>query len=223
MMGHYLRVQEAASLLGVAPTTIRWYCAQGLLPMFWIGRGQTGHRRFLYSDVEALGKHQGRSLPPEKTWDRDSIWNLKAIAEYLGLSDKFLIGTGLVASGAEMAWGDLQQLEREIYDNKANETDEENGDDMVNESMMENPMFNKGHGNRDHVHGHHPHKGGHWMGAHNFAPWTSRMRWQPSTMDPTDLLALKSAKRHLEAQKADLEDLITELTRKIESHPDCEG
>lgn len=42
-------------------------------------------------------------------------------------------------------------------------------------------------------------------------------------LDATNLLALKRALRHLEAQKLDLEDVIAELKKKIEMHPDYDG
>jgi excisionase family DNA binding protein len=46
MFGHYLRVQEAALLLGVSPATVRWYSKQYGLQAYRIGQGQIQHRRF---------------------------------------------------------------------------------------------------------------------------------------------------------------------------------
>ena len=242
MPGHYLRVQEAASLLGVAPPTIRWYCSQGLLPTYWIGRGQTGHRRFSYADVAALGAHLGRSVPPEKTWDLASPWNLKRIAEYLGLSDKFLISTGAAASAVELSWPELQDLERRIYGDHPDKAEEERADNMnqEQEAMADGNGHEHAHrhgrGHRQHCHCQDPqHRGdrGPGFGPRNgagrppmFGAWASQMNWQNAMtppVDPTDLLALKSAKRHLEAQREDLEDQIAELTRQIETHPDHES
>ncbi len=230
--GHYLRVQEAASLLGVAPPTIRWYCSQGMLPTYWIGRGTTGHRRFLYQDVETLARELGRGIPAERVWDREGVWKLKDAALYLGLSTKFLVDGGFVKSGVELTWEQLQEVERSIYGDKydaAHETDftKGTGDDEVEHNSMD--------GMRGCKHGHGMHdpmerldrrsrpEFGRRANGRMIPPWPPMSPWQASKIDPTDLLALKSAKRHLEAQKADIEDQIEDLVRKIESHPDYEG
>ena len=227
MPGHYLRVQEAASLLGVAPPTIRWYCGQGMLPAYWIGRGQTGHRRFLYADVARLGKRLGRIVPAERAWDPDARLTLREAAEYLGLSDKFLVGAGFAASGAGMSWAELKDLERAVYgdgagvDSGERETGEEGG-----ESEVEHEEANMRERHGDRRPGHHARRGpGAWwmQGASACEPWQAPARWRTEEVDPADLLALKSAKRHLEARRADLEDQIAELTRQIENHPDFEG
>lgn len=71
--------------------------------------------------------------------------------------------------------------------------------------------------------GHHGHEMMHGMGQrfdsereHSFA----RKGFTGFSVDPTDLLALRSAQRHLEVKKADIEDRIADLDRKIKAHPD---
>jgi hypothetical protein len=247
-MGHYLRVQEAASLLGVAPTTVRWYCTQDWLPTYWVGRGQVGHRRFLYSDVEALGKRLGRVIPPEKDWSVQSEWDVSALSEYLGLSTKFLTSIGVAQPGMKFTRDEVQQVESEIYGRteesygKTEDKEEERELQMETDGGM---MGARKHGRREHNHGGREHRGGPGFSHHGpwgfgpnrdprlnpqfgFAPdrrvvpgWGAAQDWLDN-IDATNLLALKQSLRHLEAQKLDLEDVIAELKKKIEMHPDYE-
>lgn len=240
-MGHYLRVQEAASLLGVAPTTIRWYCAQGWLPTYWVGRGQVGHRRFLYSDVEALGKRLGRVIPPEKDWSVQSEWDVSALSEYLGLSAKFVVSIGVVQTGMKFTWEQVQEIEREIYGSANHDQEEVEESQMNTEGNTMGAHDHHGEGPWRHARGHRGDFGFMHHGPRGFNPnrdprWDPRVRldrraisgwgatqdWLDS-MDATNLLALKQSLRHLEAQKLDLEDVIAELKKKIEMHPDYDG
>lgn len=63
MVGHYVRVQDAAAFLGVSPATIRWYSLRGWLLPQWVGRGRVAHRRFLYADLQRVAhRRPGTSL-----------------------------------------------------------------------------------------------------------------------------------------------------------------
>lgn len=207
MLGHYVRVQEAAALLGVATPTIRWYCSQGLLPTYWIGRGQMGHRRFLYSDVSDLAQQLGRTVVPEREWATSEEWGLKIISEYLGLSGKFLVDAGFIESTAKLTWDAVKRLEQEIYGQDGEIADGET------------------HGGRHHTHeGRFPHQhriaelgqGQHPRGNPIVLdPFGPPLRWNLHNVDRMDIIMLNSVKRHLEAHKMDLEEKISEINHRI--------
>lgn len=238
MAGHYLRVQEAASLLGVAPTTIRWYCAQGWLLTYWVGRGQVGHRRFLYADVEELGNRLGRVIPPEKDWSAIAEWDVSLLAQYLGLSTKFLSGTGVTQTGDHLNWEKVQAVEQAIYGAENQGQKEAEDEDMSMEERKKDKGFQFDNQAKWQQHGvkHGPgFNGGPHQFPHGFRSafggagrrameaWGNGSDWfDLEHIDPTNLLALRRALRHLETRKLDLEDQIAELKKKIQTHPDYE-
>lgn len=213
MIGHYLRVQDAAELLGVSPVTIRWYSQQGWLPTYRVGRGRVSHRRFKYGDIMALARRTGRFVPEEPQWDQTSDISLEMAAQYLGLSSRYLVDSGWLEPSVRMKWSDLASLESRIYpepDRTLNDETEERGLPMLgNAAEQQCGCGGRGgqgsHGGmRGRMHG----RGG--------------SGWEQSEMPSQEasLLALRRAKRHLEAKKADLEDQIQELEQRIAKHPD---
>ncbi len=225
VLGHYLRVQEAAALLGVAPPTIRWYSAQGWLPSYRIGRGQVAHRRFLYKDVENLAVQLGRPIPEEPVWDENVPVTREMAAQYLALSPRYLTEAGLVNPGQQFTWEQLQDLACQVYQQAEAGRATESGTqgttapaDHKEESTMAGMaagMHMHGPGRRGFVGGPGPWGRQGWGGE----GWSGE-GWGFSTPDPTDLLALKAAKRHLEAHKADIEDRIAQIDKMIASHSD---
>ena len=207
MPGRYLRVHEAAALLGVSPTTIHWYSRRGWLPTYRVGRGRVAHRRFRYADVQAVARRTGRFLGDEPRWDPTVPVTLDMAAEYLGLSARYLVNTGWVASGVVLTWDDLVVLERRIYvtaevHSASNRRVHKEGESPMRPMMMERC----GGGGRAHGG---PHGG-------------MRPGWPEANRPPEDasLMALRRTKRHLETQKADLEDQLAELEERIRLHPD---
>lgn len=206
-----------------------------------MGSGQVGHRRFLYGDVEALGKRLGRIIPPEPDWSAQSDWNLSMLAEYLGLSTRFLTNVGIATTGMQFTWEQVQDIERTIYGSVSRDHIETEDDEM---QENEHPMEDHGYQRGASAHcgpGHQPPFGPGFMGfgPHRDPRRDPRMKpgrrgamqalrpmqdWiDMDQLDATNLLALKRALRHLEAQKLDLEDVIAELKKKIEMHPDYDG
>ena len=208
MAGRYLRVQEAAALLGVSPVTIRWYSRQGWLPTYRVGRGQVAHRRFRYADIEAVARRTGRFLPAEPRWDATVPVTLDMAAHYLGLSARYLIETGAAATGTQMTWEDLAGLEHQIYGTTPAVADtaqhiQEKGDKPMGPMMRERC----GCGPRA--------RGGRFR-EEKAAGWPEADR----PRDDASLLTLRRAQRHLETQRADLEDQIGEIAERIRLHPD---
>ena len=213
MIGHYLRVQDAAELLGVSPVTIRWYSQQGWLPTYRVGRGRVSHRRFKYGDIMALARRTGRFVPEEPQWDQTSDISLEMAAQYLGLSSRYLVDSGWLEPSVRMKWSDLASLESRIYpepDRTLNDETEERGLPMLG-NAAEQQCGCGGRGG----HGSHGGMGGRMHGRGGSG-------WEQSEMPSQEasLLALRRAKRHLEAKKADLEDQIQELEQRIAKHPD---
>ena len=208
MTGRYLRVQEAAALLGVSPATMRWYSLQGWLPTYRVGRGRVSHRRFRYADLQAVARRTGRFLADEPRWDPTVPITLDMAAQYLGLSARYLVETGWAATGTVMTWDDLVALERQIYA-KAEEpmvsgtTMHKDGEMPVMQMMMERC------GCSPHAHG-----------GHHGRPRSTGWPETDHPQEDASLIALRRAKRHLEARKADLEDQIAELDERINLHPD---
>jgi excisionase family DNA binding protein len=104
MVGHYLRVQDAARLLDVSPATIRRYSLQGWLPAYRVGHGPGGHRRFLYADLQTLARRTGRFIPNEPEWDQGQSLTVDHLAQYLGLSVRYLLVSrmGFIRGGVEL-------------------------------------------------------------------------------------------------------------------------
>ena len=228
MAGRYLRVQEAAALLGVSPVTIRWYSRQGWLPTYRVGRGQVAHRRFRYADIEAVARRTGRFLAAEPRWETTVPVTLDMAAYYLGLSARYLIETGAATTGARMTWEDLIDLEHQIYGTTPAVADPtqhvQEKEDKPMRMMMERcgsgphgtegdrpmgPMMRErcGCGPRGRGGPGREEKGAGW-------PEADRPR------DDASLLMLRRAQRHLETQRADLEDQIAEIAERIRLHPD---
>lgn len=205
MFGHYVRVQEAARILGVSPATIRWYSLQGWLPTYRVGRGAVAHRRFRYQDVQAVAVRTGRFVPDEPRWDQAVPITIDMAAQYLGLSARYLTESGLVRGGQVLNWDDLCDLEQHIYGPAIRK---EGPSMMMTEPMMEQCGCRMG------KRGASPNKSG-AMGA-------SKDRWPTDELPPNEasLMVLRRAQRHLATQKADLEDQLAELERRIQTHPD---
>ncbi len=210
MTGRYLRVQEAAALLGVTPTTMRWYSLQGWLPTYRVGRGRVSHRRFRYADLQRVARRTGRFLPDEPRWDPTVPVTLDMAAQYLGLSSRYLTDSGWWTSGTVIAWDDLVALERQIYsqtdDRRAsNKTTQEDGAKSMMQTMSECCGCRCG-----------PGTGGRGQARTNSAGWPT----DDLPQDDASLVALRRAKRHLEVRKLDLEDQIREIEERIRLHPD---
>lgn len=211
MVGHYVRVQEAASILGVSPATIRWYSLHGWLPTYRVGRGTLTHRRFRYPDVARVARRTGRLLPEEPTWHHGVPITVDMASQYLGLSARYLMDTGYLTAGALLTWEELMVLEGRIYGGPVAPTSTEPVDREENPDMMMSPMRKKNCGC-----GCGSHKGR--QGAAAEEPQESG--WPATNLPPDDasLVVLRRAKRHLEVQKADLEDHLVELERRIRQH-----
>ena len=204
--GKYLRVHEAADVLDLAPPTIRWYSLQGRLPAYRVGQGHgPGHRRFRYDDVARLADELGRPLPgdPPKTWPEGARIGREEAARYLGLSTRFLKDAGYLPDAATLSTAELEALEAQIYPGPA-----EPG---------------QGPGQEDTMRGMH---GMHGMGRMGGTGGMGQGRgprgtgWQTDAapldrLDAMDELALRSLKRHLEAAKADIEDQLAEVERRL--------
>ncbi len=212
MVGHYVRVQEASALLGVSAATIRWYSLQGWLPTYRVGRGQVAHRRFRYPDLQRVAARTGRYLVDEPAWNRTVPITVEMAAQYLGLSPRYLTATG-VMPGTVFSWDGLMALEQQVYSCPQEPGD---GPDAVKEDipMMKERMMGQACGCR----------GGKTtpvpLEAESAA--VAKGGW-PSTELPAEgasLLALRRTRRHLEVQKADLEDQLAELERRIQAHPE---
>lgn len=213
IIGHYVRVQEAAALLGVSPATIRWYSLHGWLPTYRVGRGQVAHRRFLYTDLQRVATRTGRFLPDEPGWDSTVPITIEMAAQYLGLSARYLIETGWMKPGMILAWKDLMALEQQIYRVPAESLDRSDNSKEAIPMMMEPLMMNKRCGCQS----------GNMAQSSEAAPATGTKGGWPSADLPPEgasLLALRRMKRHLEVQKSDLEDQLAELERRIQTHPD---
>ena len=209
--------------------TIRWYSRQGWLPTYRVGRGQVAHRRFRYADLEGVARRTGRFLAAEPRWDATVPVTLDMAAHYLGLSARYLIETGSATAGTQMTWEDLVVLEHQIYGTApavADQTQhsEEQGDKPMRMMMMERcgsgphrmagdtpmgPMMRERccSGSRG--------RGGPGR-EEKAAGWPEADR----PRDDASLLTLRRAQRHLETQKADLEDQIAEIAERIRLHPD---
>ncbi len=217
MVGHYVRVQEASALLGVSPATIRWYSLQGWLPTYRVGRGQVAHRRFRYPDLQHVAIRTGRYVADEPAWDRTVPITVEMAAQYLGLSARYLTETGAMSPGTVLNWEGLTALEQQVYPGPEEPWD---GTDSLKEAipmMREQMMMNRACGCR----------GGRTAPASGEAESaaTPKGGW-PSVDLPAEgasLLALRRTRRHLEVQKADLEDQLAELERRIQAHPENHG
>ena len=212
MTGHYVRVQEAAALLGVSPATIRWYSLQEWLPTYRVGRGQIGHRRFRYPDLQRVAARTGRFLPDEAAWDQTVPISVEMAAQYLGLSARYLIETHTLAPGQVMEWESLMRLERDLYPEPAaagHQTDFTKEEyPVMPERMMMRGGCRCGSGPRGKSHGR----------ERAAAP----DGWPVSELpgDDASLMTLRRLHRHLAVQKADLEDQLAELDKRIQEHPD---
>ncbi|HBQ95902.1 MAG TPA: hypothetical protein DD856_13500 [Sulfobacillus sp.] len=207
MVGHYVRVQDAANLLGVSPVTIRWYSQQGWLPSYRVGRGRVHHRRFKYADVQALAQRTGRFIPEEPEWDKSRNVSTEMAAQYLGLSSRYLLEAGWLKTGENLSWQELKDVENRIYPDPENSL--ANGHEEGGLTMLDN---REGHPGGCGWHG--------VFGSRGRGP--GRPKWESADIPghEASLLALRRAKRHLEARKADLEDQIQELEKRIAKHPD---
>jgi excisionase family DNA binding protein len=214
MPGHYLRVGEAAALLGVSPATVRWYAARGWLPTWRVGRGQVAHRRIRYPDLVRLAGQTGRFVPEEPRWDPTVPVTVEMAGQYLGLSARFLVDGGFVRAGAVLSWEELQALERRIFAPDAPVRDADATPPRGEEySMMRYEGAMGPHG---------PLGPGPGLGPPRGRGWR-RHGWPGAAVAPPEgasLLALRRAKRHLETLRADLDDQIAELERRIQAHPD---
>ncbi len=220
MFGHYLRVQEAALLLGVSPGTVRWYSHQYGLPAYRIGQGQVQHRRFRYLDVQRLALQFGQVLPPEPPWDgREPILPADA-AKYLGLSLKFLIDGHYLTAGQKLTREELLAAEAAIY--RAESLDPSPTHTQEHQEIRQNeeeiPMMNR---NEHCCNSRHEDMSGmKGPGMHGHRGMHSRGMMGNPMFNPEDLLSLRSMKRHLEAQQADIADRIQEIDKLIANHPD---
>lgn len=194
MPRRYLRVNEAAELLGVAPVTVRWYAAQGKLPVYRVGRG-IGHRRFRYADVEHLALTLDRVIESEWPWDRSIPVTRQMAAQYLGLSSRYLSEEGHWPSGETRSFAELEALEVVIYKEPQREG---RAPGKKEEDMWDTQGMGM----------HHRH--GHGRGG---CPGRGWMRSE--TLEEADSLTLRSMKRHLEAAKADIEDRLAEIGKRI--------
>ena len=217
MIGHYVRVQEASALLGVSPATIRWYSLQGWLPTYRVGRGQVAHRRFRYSDLQRVAVRTGRFLSDEPAWNRTVPITVEMAAQYLGLSARYLTETEAMVPGTVVSWEGLMALEQQVYPGPEEPW---NGSDSLKEAlpmMREQMMMNRDCGCRGGRKG--PAPGGVESAGAAKGGWP--LADQPS--EGASLVALRRTKRHLEVQKADLEDQLAELERRIQVHPENHG
>lgn len=223
MAGHYLRVGEAAALLGVSPATIRWYAWRGWLPTWRVGRGQLSHRRIRYPDLVRLAERTGRFIPEEPRWDRTVPISVEMAGQYLGLSARFLVDGGFLRPGTVLTWEELEALERRLFKPEADPGAPPPADTATppreedSTMMMMHDCGMGPHGGMGHGPGRGPGFGG--PRGRGFR----RHGWPAAPDEPPEgasLLALRRAKRHLEAQRADLDDQIAELERRIQAHPD---
>lgn len=204
----YLRMGEVAELLGVAPPTVRWYALQGRLPAYRVGRGSgPGHRRFRYADVAQLGAELGKDLPPWEApaWPADEPIRRHDAARFLGVSSRFLVDAGYWPGTDAVSAGELDALERQLYPAPSNVGPEEGRMDAMHGMHGMHGMQGR-HG------GYGPEAG---MGRGGRGPGAGYGQGFMSRLDELDALALRSLKRHLEAEKADLEDRLAEVEHRL--------
>lgn len=208
MVGHYVRVQEAAHILGVSPATIRWYSLQGWLPTYRVGRGAVAHRRFRYHDLHGVAVRTGRFVPDELRWDQTVPITTEMAAQYLGLSARYLTMIGLVTAGQILSWDDLLDLEQRIYAPTTRVPDASNSLEEETSMMMEQCGCRSG-------------KRGASLGNAD-AGIAAKGKWPTDDLPPNEasLMVLRRTQRHLATQKADLEDQLAELERRIQAHPE---
>lgn len=214
MIGHYVRVQEAAALLGVSPATIRWYSLQGWLPTYRVGRGQVAHRRFRYPDLQRVAGRTGRFLLDEPAWDRTVPITPEMAAQYLGLSTRYLTEAGVLTPGMLLSWETLMVIEHQIYPAPSQLVDRSDSSKEARPMMMERMMMNKDCGCRSGKMAETP--------AKDASATTAKGGWPLEDLpsEGASLLALRRTQRHLAVQKADLEDQLAELERRIQEHPE---
>lgn len=145
-------------------------------------------------------------MADEPRWDQTASITVDMAARYLGLSPRYLVGNGWLEPGTTLEWQRLIELERSIYPTPetvpaSDETVHKGGENPMMQMMMERCGCGR------HAHG------GHQAAARD---WGDTVAPQ----EEATLVALRRAKRHLETQKADLEDQITELEERIRLHPD---
>lgn len=204
-------------MLGVAPATVRWYSLHGWLPTYRVGRGQVPHRRFRYEDLQAVARRTGKFLPDEPTWDRTVPITVEMAARYLGLSPRYLTSAGWMAAGEAIAWEELMALKVKIYGEPERPgpspapKQEEGEMAMMHEAMESRCGCGCG-----------PRAGGRrpMAGAGQAAPPAAGWPGAEQPAEDASLMALRRAKRHLQAQKADIEDQIAELEQRLRLHPD---
>ena len=212
MVGHYVRVKDVADLLGVSPVTIRWYSRQGWLPSYRVGRGRVSHRRFKYPDIQALAQQTGRFIPEEPQWDESQDISVEMAAQYLGLSSRYLTASNWLEVGSLLNWHELKDLETRIYP-KPEDTQAHSQEEGEIPMLEDREGYSGGCG-------HHGHFGPGSRGPRGRGPRGPKWEYRDIPGHDASLLALRRAKRHLEARKADIEDQLQEVEKIIAKHPD---
>jgi len=199
MQAKYLRVKEAAELLGVSPSLVRLLTDQGVLATARVGRG-AGHRRILFPSLREYAESRGRPLPERPEPDPDGSYTVEEAALYLGLSSRFLVDTYLFTGALTLTGREIRELEASIYG------EPEEVEEMYGAGYHRHAGFGPGHGLGVGA-GHGPGFGaGHGRGyGRGFGPFGWDPEWEAR---PLSALSLRALKRHLEAARDNIDERL---------------
>lgn len=206
----YLRIGEAARMLGVGPGRIRMLAASGKLPTLRVGTG--GHRRIPAAAVAAMQNLEGSAMEL-MTPVADNIYTVEEAAHYLGVTARFLWNSGWLASQrGKLTGAEIQTLEQGLYGPEPDPIGDSAGD---REQEGGAHHMNRGMGG--------PFGGG-WEMMWDIlgnAPW--RNFWNPDEdgSHRYSELGLRSMKRHLEAARDNLDDRIQWIDEQLKKMADA--
>ena len=204
MVPKYWTIQQVAERLAMPAPTVRLWVKEGRIKAF---RLQSGHRRIGHDELDRLCRALGRpNLPMLATLDATQSYRLEEASEYLGISARYLRNSGLsLSQGGTVTGGDIASWETMLY-----RTDETPEHDQEGDEEM--PHFGPHHRNFE---------GGPEGFFMHRGPWFGPFANGWDDDRPHSVLWLRSMKRHLEAQKADIEDRLQWVEEELKkAEPD---